>query len=83
MFGIIVYDILFFGVPILLLVLFGASLYRYITARKRNEEEPGTFPEEEMKSRKTALVVTSILMGIVALVAVGFVALLFMAIAYM
>lgn len=83
MFGIIIYDILFFGVPLLLLVLFGVSLYRYITAKRRNEAEPGTFSEEEMKSRKTALLVTAVLAGIIALAVVGFVALLFMAIAYM
>lgn len=83
MFGILLYDILFFGIPAILIGFFGVSIYRYITAKKQNEVSPGTFTAEEIKKRKTILIVLSVVAGIIAAVVVGFIALLAMAIAFM
>ena len=83
MFGVMLYDILFFGIPVILLVLFGVSVYRYDSAKKRNQAVPGTFSEEEIKKRKTMLIVLSVIAGVLAAVVIGFVVLLYMAIAFM
>lgn len=83
MFGILLYDILFFGIPAILLALFGISLYRYVSAKKQNKAAPGTFSDEEIKKRKIMLIVLSVIVGILVVVVIGFLALLFMAVAYM
>ncbi len=83
MFGIMLYDILFFGIPAVVLVLFGICLYRYRSAKNQNAEEPGSVSPEELKRRKLLLIITASVTGVFALVAVGFVALLFMAVAFM
>ena len=83
MFGVLVYDILFFGIPTALLVLFGISLYRYLFAKKQNKKVPGTVSEEEMKNRKITLSILSVIVGVFTVIVVGFMALLFMAVAFM
>lgn len=83
MFGVLMYDVLFFEIPTALLVLFGISLYRYLFAKKQNKKVPGTVSEEEMKSRKTMLIVLSVMVGVFIVIVVGFMALLFMAVAFM
>lgn len=83
MFGIMLYDILFFGIPAILLLLFGISLYRYTSAKKENREQPGTHSPEEMKKRKLLLIVLSVIAGVLVAVVIGFIALLFMAVAFM
>ena len=83
MFGIALYDILFFGIPAILLVLFGISVYRYVSARRANAAQPGTYPDREIQSRKVMLIVMSVIAGALAAVVIGFIALLFMAVAFM
>lgn len=83
MFGIILYDILFFGIPVSMFLLFGISLYRYIRAKKENRVQPGTYSQEEMKKRKLMLIVSSVIAGVLLAVIIGFVALLYMAVAFM
>ena len=41
MFGILLYDILFFGIPVILIALLGVCLYRYISAKRQNKASPG------------------------------------------
>lgn len=83
MFGIVLYDLLFFGIPAILIALFGVSVYRYVSAVKQNKEVPGTFSPEEIKKRRTLLIVSSVAAGVLAAVVIGFVWLLFMAVAFM
>lgn len=83
MFGILLYDIFFFAIPIILMVLFGISLYRYVSAKKQNKVAPGTFSDVEIKKRKIMLIVLSVIAGVLAVIVVGFIALLFMAVAFM
>lgn len=74
---------LFYGIPLLVAGFFLVSLYRYYSAKRRNEAEPGSFSDEEMQHRKT-LLKTSLTLVIILLVVVGaLAALLYMAIAYM
>ena len=83
MFGIMLYDILFFGIPAVLFVLFGVSLYRYKTAKEENKQNPDTYSPEEMKKRKMMLIIASVIAGVLVAVVIGFIALLFMAVAFM
>ncbi len=83
MFGILIYDILLFAIPIVMLVFFGVSLYRYLTAKKKNEATPGTFSDEEIKRRKKILTIASVIVGVLVAIVIGFTILMFMAVAYM
>lgn len=77
------FGLIFFGIPLGMIVFFGDCLYRYVSAKRKNKEEPGSFPEEEMKKRKTMMIVSAVAAGVVVAVVVGFLAMLVMAIAYM
>ena len=83
MFGILSYDIFFFAIPIIWIVLFGISLYRYLSANKQNKVSPGTFSDDEIKKRKIMLFVLSVIAGVYAAIVIGFIALMFMAAAFM
>ena len=83
MFGIILYDILFFAIPAIIIALLGVSIYRYVSAKRKNKLTPGTFSDEEMKKRKIWLIVSAIIAGALVIVVIGFIALLFMAVAFM
>lgn len=83
MFGIFIYDVLFFAVPVIWLILFGISLYRYISAKKQNKQMPGTFSPGEIKKRKVFLIVMSIVAGMILAMVIGLIAMLFMAVAFM
>lgn len=74
---------LFFGIPIILVILFCICLYRYISAKKQNKVSPGTFSDAEIKSRKNMLIVLSAIVGIFAAIVISFIALLSMAVANM
>ena len=81
--GILLYNICFFAMPILLIVLFGISLYRYLSAKKQNKAAPGTFSVDEIKKRKIVLIVLSVMAGVLTAIVIGFIALIFMAVAFM
>lgn len=81
--GILLYDILFFSIPIILIALFGISVYRYVSAKKQNKAAPGTFSDDEIKKRKIMLIVLSVITAVLAAVVIGFIVLLFMAVAFM
>ena len=83
MFGILLYDILFFSIPIILIALFGISVYRYVSAKKQNKVAPGTFSDDEIKKRKIMLIVLSVITAVLAAIGIGFIVLLFMAVAFM
>ena len=84
MHGILLYEIFFFAIPIILIVLFSISLYRYVSAKKQNKVAPGTFSDEEVKNRKVVLIVLSVVAGVLVAIVIGFIALmLFMAVAHM
>ena len=81
--GILLYDILFFSIPIILIALFGISVYRYVSAKKQNKVAPGTFSDDEIKKRKIMLIVLSVITAVLAAIVIGFIVLLFMAVAFM
>ena len=83
MFGMNLYDILFFAIPVGVVVSLGISAYRYFSAKKQNKAAPGTFAPEEIIKRKTLFIVLAVVAGILAMVVIGFIVLLFLAVAYM
>ncbi len=83
MFGVYIYDILFFAIPIVLLTFWGISIYRFVSAKKKNARDPETFSSSEMKTRKIVLIIASVLAGVILAIVIGFIALLFMAVAFM
>ncbi len=83
MFGIFIYDLLFFAIPTVILAFFGVSLYRYLHAKRQNKKAPDSFSSEELNRRGIFLAVTSIIAGALLLVVIGFTALIFMAVAFM
>ena len=74
---------LFFAIPTISFVAFGVSLYRYLSAKKKNKLSPGTLSAEDMTKRKTSLIVFAIIAGILVAMVVGIIVLLFTAIAFM
>ena len=64
-------------------IFWGISLYRYLSAKKQNARTPNTFWDWEIPKRKHLLTVLSIMLGINTAVAVGFMLLVYRAIAYM
>ena len=73
----------FYATPITLIILLGVSIYRYVSAKKRNKAAPGTFSDEVIKERKFILIGLSILTGVFAAVVVGCMVLLISAVANM
>ncbi len=77
------YDTLFFAIPAILILCLGISIYRYVSAKKQNEQAPGTVADDEIKRRKTVLILLSVVTGVLVIVVGGFLALLYMAVAFM
>lgn len=76
-------DLLFFLIPAVLLVLFGVCLYRYVSARRRNKREPGSFTPTQMRTRFVLFVLSGVVAITLAAIVLGLMLLLFLAVAYM
>ena len=76
-------EALYYIIPAAAVLLFGISLFRYCYAKHKNKRTPGTYSEEQMKSRKICLIVASVIAGILAVVVLAFIGLLMMAVAFM
>ncbi|MBQ7011579.1 MAG: hypothetical protein IJN63_07720 [Clostridia bacterium] len=75
--------IAFVLIPVCSVGFFVASLVRYISAIRANKKNKGTYTAEEIRDRRLLLIVSSVILGILVAVVVGFTALLFFAVAYM
>ena len=78
-----IFIFLYFSIPAITLILWGVSLYKYLSAKKANKKVPGTISEDELKRRKTMLIVTSVIAAVLVAVIIGFIGLLFLAVAFM
>ena len=83
MFGVLIYDLLFFTVPVGILVFFVISLCRYLSARKQEREIPGSVEAQDLKNRKAMLIVSAVMAGVLLVVTIGLIVLLYMAVAFM
>lgn len=74
---------LFWGVPIYSVLWFAVALYRFCIAKHRIRHGRQQYSDAEMKRRKMQLIISSVLFGIVALIALALMGLLMLAIAFM
>ena len=74
---------LFFSIPIASIIMLIISIYRYISAKKRNKAVPNTYSEKDIKARKIMMIIMLIIVGVLATIVVGFILLLYSALAYM
>lgn len=69
--------------PTAILLFFICSLVAYISAKKKNEAAPGTYTPERITTRKILLIVSSVILGVIVAIVVGFMALLATAVIFM
>lgn len=75
--------ILFFVAPAVTAVLFGICLFRFLRARRLNKKQPGSFSKGEMTLRLFLLIFSAVVFGVFALMLLGTIALMGLAVAYM
>ena len=78
-----IFGVLLFGVPTLSLALFFISLYRYVSAKRKNKRTPDAFSEAEIGARKMMLVIFSVVSGVLLSILIGLTVLLCLAVAFM
>ena len=81
-FGYLIYA-LFWGLPIFSVVWFAIALYRFSIAKHRIKHGRQQYSDAEMKRRKIQLIISSVLFGIVVLIALALMGLLLLAVAFM
>lgn len=74
---------LIYLIPFVAIVFFIASICFYVAARKQYKAEPNELNAHKKQTTKTLLIVSSIIMGVLLVVVIGFMALMFSAVAYM
>ena len=76
-------QVLFWGIPLAAVVLFAVSLIRYIDGRRQNKRQPDTVPPQQMRTRQLLLIISATVVGTMLAVVLGFIALLYTAVAFM
>lgn len=82
-FGALFSEIVFFGFPVAAVIYFVISLVRFIRARMQARKFPQLVLENKMISLRRHLIISSVIMGVLLAVVVGFGLLMMMAVAYM
>lgn len=77
------FEILYFAIPSLFLLFFIVSLCLYTSAKIKNKRKTGSVDESRVKLFKILLIISSIIVGVILVVLVSFIALMFLAVAYM
>ena len=76
-------ELLFFLIPLAAVVFFVVSLCQFLTARSRNKKAPGSVPPDKLTLYRVLLIISSVIAGGMLAVVIGFIALLYMAVAFM
>ena len=76
-------SILYYLIPAAAITFFVGSLISYFIAKNKNKQVPGTYSEEQMKTRKICLIASSVIAGLLLIVVLAFIGLLMMAVAFM
>ena len=74
---------LFLGLPIFSVLWFAVALYRYVFAKRRIKKGTHSYDDADMKRRKMQLTISSVLFGMIFLIALGLMGLLYLAVAFM
>lgn len=77
------FSLLFYGVPALLVLLWVVCLWRYLRAKKMEKDQPGSVSPSDLDTKRTLMIIMSVVVGALALIALGLFALLSLAVAYM
>jgi heme/copper-type cytochrome/quinol oxidase subunit 2 len=77
------FEILYFAIPIAFVIFFIVSLCLFVCAKVKNKKKPGSVEESRVKLYKILLIISGIIVGVLAAVIISFIALLFLAVAYM
>ena len=75
--------ILFWGIPCLLIIMSIKSILDYLRIKKELDVNPDAANSEQLKKLKTKALITAIPGIVVAVIIIGFIILLYTAIAYM
>lgn len=78
-----IFSIVIYLIPFTAIAFFVVSLCNHIAARKQYNADPNETNLQKKKSTGTLLIVSSVIMGVLLAVIIGFMALMFMAVAYM
>ena len=79
----ILFSALLYLIPLSSIAFFIVSLCCYISAKKRYNADPSDLNDHKKQTTKTLLIVSSIIMGVLLAVIIGFIALMYTAVAYM
>lgn len=74
---------LYFAIPVAAILFFIVSLCLFLSARKQNKQQPGSVSAQTLKKRMIMLIVSSVIAGVLAAIVIAFIALLYMAVAFM
>ena len=74
---------LFYVVPVLVVIFFGVSLFLFCHAKVKNKKLPDSVSVKKIKNLRVMLIVSSIMMAILVLAVAGLIALTYMVLAYM
>ncbi len=77
------FEMLYFVIPAAFLIFFIASLCLFLSAKIKNKKKAGSVEESRVKLYKTLLIISGSIVGVLAAVVISFIALMFMAAAYM
>ena len=78
-----IYSIFFFLIPFATIAFFVVSLCNYISAKKNFKLEQTEENGAEVKKSRVMLIVSSVIMGVLLAIVISFMALMFVAVAYM
>ena len=73
----------FFTIPVLTLLFFVFSLVSYLNGRRGEKENPGSIGSDELRRRRTWLIVTAVIAAVVWTAVIAFMISLSYAIAHM
>ena len=74
---------LFFGIPAAAIVFFIVSLCLYCSAKRKSWKQPGSVVVRRLKNYKIMLIVSSVIVGVLLSVVLGFIVLISMGVAFM
>ena len=74
---------LYFAIPVVAILFFIVSLCLFLSAKKQNKLQPGSVSDQALRKRKIMLIVSSVIAGVLAAIVIAFIALLYMAVAFM
>lgn len=76
-------ETMFLGLPLAAVIFWVFCLVRYRLAKKKNTDNPESVTDAQLKVRKWLFIVATVIASAFVLVLIAFVALLFMAVAFM